>query len=80
MSVKAKLFCVSSEAISGEQHVVKLSAVVSGSEENKSFSRWTPSANLEMIISDETPAATFFESGKEYYLQFEKADALSQPG
>jgi hypothetical protein len=72
--VKAKLICVSNEPTSGEQHVVKFSAVVSGSEENKSFCRWTPSANLEIYISDETPAGDFFEQGKEYYLDFEKAE------
>lgn len=73
MSVKAKLSCISSEPTSGEQHIVKFCAVVSGSEENKSFSRWTPSLNLEMYISNETPAATFFQAGKEYYLTFEEA-------
>ncbi|MEI7829349.1 MAG: hypothetical protein WCI31_06250 [Prolixibacteraceae bacterium] len=73
-TVKAKLVCTSVTPVDGEQKVVKFQAVVSGSEENKSFSRWTPSANLEMWISNETPAGEYFEAGKEYYLNFEAAE------
>lgn len=69
-NVIAKFVCTSNEPKDGEQHEVKFSAVMNGSEENKSFSRWTPCANLEMWISDETPAGKFFEVGKEYYLNF----------
>ena len=47
---------------------------MNGSEENKSFSRWTPVAYLEMWISDETPAGSFFEQGKEYYLDFTESE------
>lgn len=72
--VRAKFQCVANEPTSGEQHQVKLLAVVSGSEENKSFSRWTPSASVELCISDETPAATAFEVGKEYYVDFTPAE------
>jgi hypothetical protein len=72
--VRAKLVCTSNEPIEGEQKKVKFQAVISGSEENKSFSRWTPSANLEMYISNETLAGDFFEQGKEYYLDFEAAE------
>lgn len=73
--VIAKLVCNSIEELpSQNEKRIKLSAVVSGSEENKSFSRWTPTANLEMIISNETPAGDYFEQGKEYFLTFEKAE------
>jgi hypothetical protein len=72
--VKAKLVCVSVTPTEGEQRIVKFQAVTTGSEENKSFSRWTPSANLEMYISNETPAGEYFEQGKEYYLNFEAAE------
>ena len=71
--VKAKFKCDSMTPIDGDQTQLKMSAVVSGSEENKSFSRWTPAANLEMCISNETAAKTFFEPGLEYYLTFEVA-------
>ena len=74
ITVKAKLVVVSVTPSEGEQKIVKFLAVTSGSEENKSFSRWTPSANLEMIISNETPAGEFFEEGSEYYLDFSKAE------
>lgn len=73
--VKAKMVCVSVEELTQQQEKkIKLSAVVSGSEENKSFSRWTPSANLDMMISNETAAGDLFEVGREYYLTFEKAE------
>jgi hypothetical protein len=72
--VVAKLICTSKEPIEAEQKKVKFQAVVSGSEENKSFCRWTPSANLEMFISNETPAGDYFEEGKEYIITFDKAE------
>lgn len=75
MNVKAKMQCVSVLPTSDNQKVVNLLAVVSDSEENKSFSRWTPSANLEMIISNETPAGEYFKTGKEYFLTFEEANS-----
>lgn len=74
MKVRAKFKCDSNEPKEGDQHQVKLSAVMGGSEENKSFSRWTPVANVEMWISDETPAGNLFEQGKEYYLDFTAAE------
>lgn len=51
---------------------VNLSAVVSGSEENKSFSEATPSGNLAMSITN-PDALGFFEEGKEYYLDITPA-------
>ena len=44
------------------------SDVISGSEENKSFAKYTPSGNLHIWISYETQASDAFEPGKEYYL------------
>jgi hypothetical protein len=72
--VKAKLVCNSSTPAGEGQKLVTFSAVVSGSEENKSFSKYTPGANLEMYISDQTPASDYFTPGKEYYLNFEEAE------
>jgi len=48
--------------------VVNLYAVYSGSEENKSFAESTPSANLQIWITNPT-AQEFFVQGKEYYLR-----------
>lgn len=56
------------EYIGGKE--VSLMAVQNGSEENKSFSINTPSANLIMNISNQTEAVRFFVVGSEYYLDF----------
>ena len=72
--VRAKMVCVSTEPNTNDQTTVHFQAVTSGSEENKSFSRWTPAANLNMVISNETPAAEVFKQGKEYYLDFTEVE------
>jgi len=74
MSVKAKFKCDEITPIGSDQKVLKMSAVIGDSDENKSFSRWTPVATLEMCISNETPAGDYFEPGKEYYLTIDKAE------
>ena len=56
---------------------IKLGAVTSDSEENKSFSKYTPSASLEINITNEA-AFGFFEAGKEYYLDFTSAELPAQ--
>lgn len=55
-----------------QQKNITLSAVTSGSEENKSFSRYTPSGLLYLAINYETPAVDFFIPGEEYYLNISK--------
>jgi hypothetical protein len=72
--VRAKMVCVATEPNINEQTTVNFQAVTSGSEENKSFSRWTPSANIMMVISNETPAAQVFKQGKEYYVDFTEVE------
>lgn len=73
--VRAKLVCNKVEDQPAyEQKHVSFCAVISDSDENKSFAKHTPSANLDMWISYETEAANFFEVGKEYYLDFEAAE------
>lgn len=49
---------------------VRLLAVTSGSEENKSFSKYTPSGTIELFVSN--PDAIFEEG--EYYIDFTKVD------
>lgn len=44
----------------------KFGAVTSGSEENESFWRWTPSGQLEL----QSIRRDLFEPGQEYYLDF----------
>lgn len=47
----------------------RLSAVTGGSDENKSFSRSTPSANLEITVSN-PEVVNFLQPGKNYYIKF----------
>lgn len=54
------------------QERVKLCAVYDGSEENKQWSKWTPSANFELYINN---AAAFgkLSNGHEFYIDFTPA-------
>lgn len=70
--VLAKVVCSSATPIDGEQKRTVMDAVMNGSEENKSFSRWTPVLNIHMVTSNETTAGDYFEPGAEYYVTFEK--------
>ena len=55
------------------QKTVQLSAVYNdGGNENASFSKYTPSGTLNMMISYETRASDFFKQGEEIYLTFSK--------
>lgn len=51
---------------------VNMSPVTSGSEENKSFSMYTPSGKIEMHITN-PEAIGFFKPSKEYYVEFREA-------
>lgn len=74
MTVRAKFVCTIIEDHSeSSSKQVSFMAVVSGSEENKSFSKYTPSGKLSMNISYGTQAADAFEVGQEYYLAIIKA-------
>lgn len=73
--VRAKFVCNQvTDTPEYEQKLVSFSAVVDGSEENKSFSKYTPSGNASLNISYETQAANFFKEGKSYYLDFTEAE------
>ena len=75
--VKAKFICTQVEDQPAyEQKRVRFSAVINNCEENKSFAKYTPSGNVEMWISYETPAVDFFTPGKEYFLTFEEAPSV----
>jgi len=67
--MKAKFKVDSVTKFAGAQSEVKLSPVTSGSEENKSFSMYTPSGSLSMHITN-PDALGFFEPGKEFVLDF----------
>jgi hypothetical protein len=68
MSVRAKFKCQGS--VNG---VVTLWPVTDGSEENKTFWKYTPGGQITLTITN--PAAMEqFEVGKEYYVDFTPAE------
>jgi hypothetical protein len=52
---------------------VTMNPVTSGSEENKEFYKYTPSGSLDISVMPKS-VADFFELGKEYYLDFIRAE------
>jgi len=73
--VRAKFVCTGiQDSPEYENKTVYFSPVISGSEENKSFSKYTPAGSAQLTISYETEASNFFEDGKEYYLDFTIAE------
>ena len=54
---------------------VQLTAVYSTTGENKDFTDATPSGSLTMSIIKDKPAASAFEPGKSYYVDFSEAPA-----
>ena len=79
MSVRAK-FAVQSitrtqhwDKAKGEVQTIKLTPVTSGSDENKAFYDATPGGSIDLQTLN-PQAASYFELGKEYYLDFTKAE------
>lgn len=72
MTVRAKFKCSSVTRFEHRKRI-HLDVVQNGSEENKQFTKFTPSGNMEITIENDAPAATFFKVGKEYYLDFSAA-------
>lgn len=68
--VRAKFLCTSVTKTtgypSGFQWTYRFSAVTSGSKENETFWRYTPSGSIELAALRED----LFEIGKEYYVDF----------
>ncbi|MEH1300974.1 hypothetical protein V7I42_08210 [Raoultella ornithinolytica] len=73
MSVRAKIQCNSiQKSPDNTSAVVNLSAVTTGSADNETWSKYTPSGQLQMVISN--PAAfEQFEQGKEYFIDIHSA-------
>ncbi len=73
MSVRAK-FAVDSVTYTKDAGSVKLTPVISGSEENKQFYRWTPggSISLEVVNLD---AVRQFVPGNAVYVDFTPAES-----
>lgn len=53
---------------------IEFNVVTTGSEENKSFSKYTPSGKIQISIDKDAAASGVFESGKEYYIDFSAAE------
>ena len=72
VTVQAKLRCVAVETHNGFDpwRRVILEPVVADCPENKSWSKWTPSGRVELIITN-PPAYEAFEPGREYLASFE---------
>lgn len=75
MQVRAKFQCNSiTPGFSEGQKNVRFHAVYENDGENASFSKATPSGNLEMLIDASTQAVDAFEIGKAYYLDITPAE------
>ena len=74
MTVRAKFTCrVNEKDPHADYYNLMFEAVTDGSEENKSFWKYTPSGKLEMSI-DNLDAVKQFEVGSDYYLDFVLAE------
>jgi hypothetical protein len=71
MSVRAKFYVRAIETYSHppQSGMVKLSAVMGTTDDNKSWSKYTPSGSIEMMI-DNPPAFHQFHAGDEFYVDF----------
>jgi hypothetical protein len=70
--VRAKMKVDAVTYAAGEMCTVVLSPVINGSDENKTFYKFTPGGKVEMqVVAPET--AKQFEPGKEYYVDFTPA-------
>ncbi|NUQ83058.1 MAG: hypothetical protein HUU10_15755 [Bacteroidetes bacterium] len=73
MKVRAKFFC-HSVFQNDDNKTAHLHAVYGHQGENADFTRHTPAGSLSIAIDKDVPAASFFEQGKSYYLDFSQAE------
>lgn len=75
--VRAKFRCLSITHFADNgpdaQAEIRFHAVYGTGEENKSWSKWTPSGELKMMVTNPS-AIEAFELGKSYFLDFTPAD------
>ncbi|HAS1024530.1 TPA: hypothetical protein I3764_000111 [Enterobacter cloacae] len=73
MTVRAKFFCQSiQKAEDGSYRTIHMSPVTADTEENKTWSKYTPGGQLQMVISNPS-AFDLFEQGKEYFIDIQPA-------
>lgn len=68
--VRAKFKCTEKS-----DQVIKLDPVTYGSKENEEFFRYTPGGQISLYGITNQKATDAFEVGKEYYVDFTKADS-----
>lgn len=74
MTVRAKFQCNSiNKSPDNSTAVVNMMAVTTDSAENETWSKYTPSGQLQMVISNPV-AAEQFEQGKEYFIDIAPAE------
>lgn len=79
MNVRAK-FKVDTVTLHTNGENIKMSAVCyDDNDENKSFSKWTPTGSYEMFVNNEKIFGVF-QPGQEYYLDFTPVPAKSDDG
>lgn len=74
MSVRAKFLCTDITKGDDGSGPVKLLPVTTGSAENETFYKYTPSGRIEMSTVN-AAALSQFEAGKEYYVDFTPAES-----
>lgn len=72
MGVRAKFKVTSVTQSSGSLKTVQLQPVISGSEENKQFFKYTPSGQISLGVLNEA-AAEQFAVDQEFYVDFTPA-------
>lgn len=73
MTILAKFKVGSTTDFGNSNQEIKMTPVIGGSEENKSFSKYTPSGDIRLHITN-PEVLDFFKAGQEYYVEFRKAD------
>lgn len=79
--MRAKMVVESVEHVSDQHENLNFRAVgkndgpypADGSDENNSFARWTPTANLSMSVTNPELIGKF-EAGQQYYVDFTPAE------
>lgn len=71
-TMQAKLKVEYTVKTGDDSEVLIMSPVTTGSDENKSFAKWTPWGKLELGISNPALVGTF-NTGDEFIVEFTKA-------
>lgn len=72
MNIIAKMVCQSMQKSEEAETIILQAVYDDGCEENKSFSEATPSASVNMTISNKAAFGAFVE-GQKYYVNFSPA-------